>query len=176
MGEGVPRPHRCILIAVGVVLAQPGATGVDQYPSITLVVCLNVHEKNYTVTERETLAMIYVVKKFRHYLLGNKFTLYIDHSAITSLVNKLQLSGRIARWILLLSKFDYKIVYKPRKTHVVPECLSRLESGEVAQGIDDQLPDHHLHNIEELATEGADDTQKVYRVLVKARPELGHYL
>jgi hypothetical protein len=35
--------------------------------------------KNYTTTSKETLVMIYVVKKFKHYLLGNNFIFFIDH-------------------------------------------------------------------------------------------------
>lgn len=77
---------------------------------------------NTTTKEREALAMIFVVKKFGHYLLGNKFTFYVDHNALADLVKKLQLSERIARWILLLSEFDYSIMYKSDKTHVVPDC------------------------------------------------------
>ena len=43
---------------------------------------LNSAEKNYTTTEREGLAMIYVVKKFWHYLLANPFAFYVDHQAL----------------------------------------------------------------------------------------------
>lgn len=71
--------------------------------------------------------MIFAVKKFQHYLLGSKFVFYVDHNALVDLVNKPQLSGRIAKWVLLLSEFDYTIMYKADKTHVVPDCMSRLE-------------------------------------------------
>jgi hypothetical protein len=50
-------------------------------------------ERNYTVTEREALGMIFFVQKFRHYLLGNKFVFYVDHDALKYMINKLQLSG-----------------------------------------------------------------------------------
>ena len=49
---------------------------------------LNDAKKNYTMTKREVLGMIYVIKKFRHYLLANKFVLFIDHQALLYLVNK----------------------------------------------------------------------------------------
>jgi hypothetical protein len=39
-------------------------------------------ENNYTIIEKEALVMIYVVKKFRHYLLGNNFIFYVDHRAL----------------------------------------------------------------------------------------------
>ena len=59
-------------------------------------------EKNYSVTEREGLGTVYSIQKHRHYLLGYKFTFHIDHDALKYMVNKPQLSGRIARWVLLL--------------------------------------------------------------------------
>ena len=57
---------------------------------------MNAAEKNYTMTEREALAMIFSCKKFRHYLLGYKTVFHIDHSSLKYLVNKVDLSGRIA--------------------------------------------------------------------------------
>ena len=131
------------LTAIGAVLAQPGDRGVD-LPIYYASRLLTVHEQNYTTTEREGLAMIYAVKKFRHYLLGNKFVFFVDHTALVDLVNKPQLSGRIARWILLLAEFNYEVVYKPGRSHVVPDALSRLESGEPATGVDTRLPDEEL--------------------------------
>ena len=53
-------------------------------------------EKNYSTTEREGLAMVYVLQNFRHYLLGSHFKMYTDHSALKYLVNKLVLRGESA--------------------------------------------------------------------------------
>ena len=50
-------------------------------------------EKNYYTTEREGLAMVYALQKFRHYLLGEHFKMYTDHSALKYLVNKPVLGG-----------------------------------------------------------------------------------
>jgi hypothetical protein len=63
---------------------------------------MNNAKKNYTTTEKEALTMIYVVKKFKHYLLGNNFIFFMDHQALLYLVNKPIVIGRIARWLLLL--------------------------------------------------------------------------
>ena len=57
-------------------------------------------EKKYTTTEREALAVIYACKKFRHYLLGYRIVFHTDHDSLKYLVNKPDLSGGIARWIL----------------------------------------------------------------------------
>ena len=98
-------------------------------------------ERNYTVTEREALGMVYSVRKFRHYLLSNKVVFHVDHQALLYLVSKPQLVGRLARWMLLLQEFNFEIVHTPGRLHAVADFLSRLESGEAAEGISDELPD-----------------------------------
>ena len=63
---------------------------------------LSTTERNYSTTEWEALGMIYNINKFRHYLLGRKFTFHVDHAAILYLVEKQTLTGKLARWMLLL--------------------------------------------------------------------------
>ena len=55
---------------------------------------LSTTEKNYTTMEREGLAMVYALQKFRHYLVAGNFKMYIDHSTLKYLVNRLVLGGR----------------------------------------------------------------------------------
>jgi hypothetical protein len=43
---------------------------------------LNSNERNYIITKRKALAMVYALHKFRHYMLGNMFTFYVDHMAL----------------------------------------------------------------------------------------------
>ena len=88
--------------------------------------------------------MVYVVNKFRHYLLGNKFIFYVDHLALQYLVNKPQVSGRLARWLLLFLEFDFKVIYKPGKIHSVVDAFSRNEGVKPATGILDQTTDAQL--------------------------------
>jgi hypothetical protein len=54
---------------------------------------MNNAKKNYTTTEKETLTMIYVVKKFRHCLPGNNFVFYVDYQALLYLFNKPIITG-----------------------------------------------------------------------------------
>jgi hypothetical protein len=56
----------------------------------------NQAKKNYTTIEREALAMIYVMKKIRHYLLANHFIFFMDHQALVYMVNRPPISGHIA--------------------------------------------------------------------------------
>ena len=97
------------LIALGCVLSQKDSQNID-HPIYFASRQLIGAEKNYTTTEREALGMIFVVQKFRHYLLGYPFTFYVDHDALKYLINKPDLSGRLARWVLLLQEFNFTVV------------------------------------------------------------------
>jgi hypothetical protein len=52
-------------------------------------------EKNYSTTEKEAFTLIYIIKKFYHYLLGNSFMLFVDHQVLIYLNNKPTIIGRI---------------------------------------------------------------------------------
>jgi len=79
-------------IALGIILAQLGDGAID-HPIAFASRKLSSEERNYTTTEREGLAMVYALQKFRHYLLGSHFKMFTDHSALKYLVNKLVLGG-----------------------------------------------------------------------------------
>lgn len=133
-------------IALGVVLAWP--RGVLDHPIAFSSRKLSLVEHNYTTTEREGLAMVYALQKFRHYLLGMHFKMFTDHSALKYLVNKPVLGGRICRWLLLFQKCDFEIIVKLGRLNVGPDHLSRLESGEELADLEDSLPDAQLFSIQ----------------------------
>jgi hypothetical protein len=85
--------------------------------------------------------MVYVFNKFRYYLLGGHFKMFIDHYALKYLFNKPMLGGRICRWLLLLQKYDFEIMVKPGRMNKGPNHLSRLEHGEEPTSLDDTLSD-----------------------------------
>jgi hypothetical protein len=58
---------------------------------------MNNVKLNYTTIENEALTMIYVVKKFKHYLLRNNFIFFVDHQTLLYLVNKPTTIRRIAK-------------------------------------------------------------------------------
>jgi hypothetical protein len=89
---------------------------------------LNYVDRNYTTTYREALAIVYALRKFRHYLLGNKFTFFVDHMALVYLVNKPQVFGRLVKWLLLFLEYDIKIVYKPSRFHLMANALNKLNN------------------------------------------------
>jgi hypothetical protein len=87
---------------------------------------LNLVERNYTTIEKEALVMVYALHKFRHYLLGNRFVFYVDHMALMHLVNKSQVSSKIAKCLLFFFRYDFKKHYKLGRSHLMANALSRL--------------------------------------------------
>jgi len=83
-------------------------------------------EMNYTVTEKEFLAVVHSLNKFRHYITGYQTFVHTDHAVIRYLMNKPDVNARIIKWLLLLQQFDLTIVDKPGKENVVVDFLSRL--------------------------------------------------
>ncbi len=71
---------------------------------------------------------IHTLLKFRHYLLGNTFVFYVDHMVLVYLLNKLQVSGCIVRWLLLFLDYEFIVVHKPKHTHVMVDTLYRLKN------------------------------------------------
>ena len=65
-------------ISLGAVLTQPSIGDIDHLIAFSSRKMLKA-EKNYSTTEREGLVMVYALQKFRHYLLGAHFKMYIDH-------------------------------------------------------------------------------------------------
>jgi hypothetical protein len=104
-------------------------------------------ELNYTVTEKEMLAIIHAVNKFRHYITGYEVFVHTDHSAIKYLMNKPITNGRVTRWLLLLQEFNITVLDRPGKENQVADFLSRLQnSGEVVP-VEDSFPDENLFAI-----------------------------
>ena len=123
---------------VGCILAQPGDNHMD-FPILYASRQLNNTERNYSTTKQEGLGMIFVIKKYRHYLLANKFIFFIYHQALLKLVNKPCNTGRIVRWFLILLEFDFIVVVKQGKTHQRANHLIQMIHVEKPTGIDDDL-------------------------------------
>lgn len=79
----------------------------------------------YTTTEKECLAVILAIQQFRCYIEGDRFKVITDHASLKWLRNLKDPSGRLGRWALFLQQYDYEIVHRKGKDHVVPDALSR---------------------------------------------------
>ncbi len=105
---------------------------------------LNLAKRNYTTIEREALAMVYALHKFRHYLLGNWFVFYVDHMALVYLVDKPQVFGKITKWLLLFLEYDFKIVYKHGRSHLMVDALNKLPIQVELVGVFDRTTNAHM--------------------------------
>ena len=130
--------------AVGAVLGQrkEGKPYVIYYASRTL----NDAQMNYTTTEKELLAIVFALDKFRSYLIGSQIVVYTDHAAVRYLMSKQDAKPRLIRWILLLQEFNISIKDKKGAENVVADHLSRLtkEISFEPLPINDSFPDESL--------------------------------
>ena len=72
----------------------------------------------------------------------------MDHVALLYLVSKHALTGKLARWMLLLQEFDFNIQHRSGMQHAVADYLSRIENGADAVDGDDDFPDGVILHIE----------------------------
>ncbi|KAI5742525.1 hypothetical protein M8J77_005027 [Diaphorina citri] len=109
---------------LGCVLSQEqdGQERVIAYASRTLT----GPELNYTVTEKECLAVIFAVKKFRPYVEGYHFKVITDHSSLRWLSQLRNPTPRLSRWGLELASYDMDIIHRKGAMHQVPDALSRI--------------------------------------------------
>jgi hypothetical protein len=83
-------------------------------------------ERNYPVHEKELLAIIRVLKKWRSDLLGMKFFVYTNHRTLQNFDTQCDLSRRQLRWQEFLSQYELQIVYIPGEANTVVDALSRV--------------------------------------------------
>ena len=88
-------------IALGVVLEQKGH--VIAYASRLLT----ASERNYSVIQRECLAIVFALEQFHHYLLGWPILLNTDHAPLQWLSAQ-KMEGMLCRWALAMQEYDFK--------------------------------------------------------------------
>ena len=110
-------------VGLGAVLSQKQEDGTVR-PIAFASRTLQVHEKNYSISEMEALGVVWAVKHFRHYIYGHHCMVFTDHEALKSLPNTPQPSGKLARWGMALQELDLQIEYRPGTANARADLLS----------------------------------------------------
>ena len=110
--------------SIGCVLSQlqEGVERVIAYGSKKL----SKSERNYCVTRRELLSIVWFMEHFKHYLIGRPFLVRTDHNSLRWLFSFKEPEGQVARWLERLSAFNFKIEHRPGIRHGNSDALSRI--------------------------------------------------
>ena len=87
-------------------------------------------ERQYSVIERECLAILFAIKHFRHYLLGRPFHIHTDHRP-PQWLSAQKMEGRLCRWALALQELDFEIKYRRGSSNANADALFFVPAIEV---------------------------------------------
>lgn len=139
---------------LGAVLLQEDSSGhtrVIAYASKAL----SDLEKKYFQTEREALALVWAVDKFKLYLQGKRFTLLTDCKALKFLFNpKSKPCARIERWVLQLQSYKYEVEHIPGTANIA-DAISRLSTDRSSPRTFDESAEKYIRSVVESAVPSA---------------------
>ena len=93
------------------------------------------------------MAVVHVINKFPHYIIGYEVFVHTYHSSIRFLMNKPITNGRVTRWLLLLQEFNITVLDRPGKENFVADFLSRIKDEDDDILVDDSFLEEHLFSL-----------------------------
>lgn len=112
--------------ALGAVLEQSGK------PITFLSRSLSETEEKYATNEKEMLAIIWALDSLKFYLYGTaKVIIFTDHQPLTFALHNKNNNARLRKWKCRLEEYDYELRYKPGKSNIVADALSRIPTVEI---------------------------------------------
>ncbi|KAK7279402.1 hypothetical protein RJT34_24453 [Clitoria ternatea] len=81
--------------------------------------------QNKSVYERELMAVVQAVQKWRHYLMGTHFIIVTDQKSLKFLTEQRLLTEEQFKWVSKLIGYDFEIKYRPGKENTAADALSR---------------------------------------------------
>ncbi|SYW86509.1 uncharacterized protein UHO2_04007 [Ustilago hordei] len=139
-------------------------------------------EKNYEIHDKELLAVVACLTQWRHMLAGllNQLVILTDHEALKYFKSQRCITGRQARWAILLADFDFILQYRPGDKGGEPDALTRRTDMQPAGEEQDhnETADHDsilvapMISMESIASKGLRDLVKIFQPLDQELQEI----
>jgi hypothetical protein len=85
----------------------------------------SIAERLYPIYDKEMLAIMHALAKFRQYLVGGKFVVKTDHNSLRHFLGQKNLNERQQKWVNKIQAYDFDIEYVKGKKNAVVDALSR---------------------------------------------------
>jgi len=112
-------------LGLGVVLMQ------NHHPIAFISRSLNTQQQSLSTYEKELLAIVFAVQKWRHYLPPKKFIIRNDHRCLKYILEQRLSTTFQQKWLVKLMEFDFNIEYREGRENMAADALSRLDSPEI---------------------------------------------
>lgn len=131
----------------------------------------NKHERNYSTSEKECLAIVNALERWSHYLAPKEFEVWSDHRALTSLVRTEK--PRLKRWSLRLTPFNFNLKWKSGRSMKDVDTLSR--DGRFKTLFNDVLLGFQIDNIKNSDPNDFEDRHSEFTALTFREIEIDFY-
>ena len=106
----------------------------DKHPIAYYSKTLGVRASNKAIYEKELMAIVFAILKWKHYLLGRRFIVRTDQRSLKHLLGQREVNNDYQKWVVKLMGLDFAIEYNPGKDNTVVDALSRMSRGEMELG------------------------------------------
>ena len=118
-----------LVISIGVVLMH------SRHPIYFERRKLREEERLYSIYDKEMLAIMHALAKFRQYLVGSRFVVRPEHNSLKYFLEQKDLNERQQKWVSKIQNYDFDIEYIKGKKNVVADALSRKPTASSIQDL-----------------------------------------